>query len=737
MSCQVYGCSVRQGYGKSLHRFPDPTKKKELYQAWLCNLNLTSNSFIFSKHKLVCEDHFEKSCFETDLMGRLLGFTNRRPRLRSDAVPTVFACNQDTREDSNLQTRKRVLNQIPVPLDNVAKEDKWNSALTECKENNIPKKKIRQGEKAEQENIGRPSKPLMVDVSVQTLTPSQLQTDLDIGTSMTNNSYLQMPVIPAQPLDTAFISSPKKDQDTSDASTPSPPPSPDKTDSDCSYVPSDESHDSNQSTSPDSQHITTEPKIIAFESCLRALFSRVVCTECGEPISSDESTILYNGTAMKVKFLCMRGHQSSWESQPLVNSKPAGNLMVATAIILSGETFSRISHFADILSLKFIGQTQYYSIQKDIAIPAIDHYYSLQREVVLQQLQGKQLVLGGDGRCDSPGYSAKYCTYTFMDTLTGVIPDFSLVQVNETTSSTKMELIGFQRSLSNIEDANLAVDVVVTDRHVQIRKAMATDHSDKNHQFDVWHLSKSVKKKILAIKPKKLLTEVKPWIPSICNHVWWCSREAKGNPDKLEETWTSLLYHISNRHTFPGKLVTKCGHPPLSADAIRKKKWLPKDSPAYEALEKVITNKLILRDIRHLDRFCHTGSLETYHSMMLKYCPKRLEFDYPSMVARTQLAVVDNNVNIGRKQKTGANGMLSFTTRCPKSTGRWTARKVYEKKEYDFKTDILHSAIKNQQEGTKKKTLHQLKSLTLPRNISKDPTPCKEDLVDSHRSRFF
>ncbi|CAG2257623.1 unnamed protein product [Mytilus edulis] len=184
--------------------------------------------------------------------GRLLGFTNRRPRLRSDAVPTVFACNQDTREDSNLQTRKRVLNQIPVPLDNVAKEDKWNSALTECKENNIPKKKIRQGEKAEQENIGRPSKPLMVDVSVQTLTPSQLQTDLDIGTSMTNNSYLQMPVIPAQPLDTAFISSPKKDQDTSDASTPSPPPSPDKTDSDCSYVPSDESHDSNQSTSPDS-----------------------------------------------------------------------------------------------------------------------------------------------------------------------------------------------------------------------------------------------------------------------------------------------------------------------------------------------------------------------------------------------------------------------------------------------------------------------------------------------------
>lgn len=56
--------------------------------------------------------------------------------------------------------------------------------------------------------------------------------------------------------------------------------------------------------------------------------------------------------------------------------------------------------------------------------------------------------------------------------------------------------------------------------------------------------------------------------------------------------------------------------------------------------------------------FCHTGALETYHSMMLKYCPKRLEFEYASMVSSTQLAVVDNNVNIGRNQKTDANGKL-------------------------------------------------------------------------------
>jgi hypothetical protein len=511
----------------------------------------------------------------------------------------------------------------------------------------------------------------MVDVGVQT---SQLQSAIDPSASLTDHSYFQLPAdLSVQPtLDTDFITSPHKDQDTSKEPTPSPPPSPDQPDSDESYVSSDESQDSNQSiTSDTSQHITTEPKVIAFESCLKSLFGRVVCTECGEPVSVDESTIAYNGTAMKVKILCMKGHQ---QSQPLVNSKPAGNLMVATAIILSGETFTRVSHFADILSLKFIGPTQFYSLQKDIAIPAIDRFYNLQRNVILQQLNGIELIPSGDGRCDSPGFSAKYCTYTFMDTATGVIPDFSLVQVSETTSSPVMELLGFQRSLANIEATDLSVNVMVTDRHVQIRKEMGTDHSEK----DVWHMSKSIKKKILAIKPKKLLNDIKPWIPSICNHVWWCSRQAEGDPDKLEE----MVYHISNRHTFPGKIVSRCGHPPLSPDDIRKKRWLLKDSQAFIAIEKTLTDKHILRDIRHLDLFCQTGDLETYHSMMLKYCPKRQEFDYPSMVARTQLAVINNNVNIGRQQKTDSNDKLSFATRCPKSTGRLTARKLYEKKRF-------------------------------------------------------
>lgn len=40
-----------------------------------------------------------------------------------------------------------------------------------------------------------------------------------------------------------------------------------------------------------------------------------------------------------------------------------------------------------------------------------------------------RVVLGGDGRCYSPGYSAKYCSYSLIDLESNKIIDVQLVQV--------------------------------------------------------------------------------------------------------------------------------------------------------------------------------------------------------------------------------------------------------------------------------------------------------------------
>ena len=45
------------------------------------------------------------------------------------------------------------------------------------------------------------------------------------------------------------------------------------------------------------------------------------------------------------------------------------------------------------------------------------------------KLKGKEIILGGDKRCDSPGHSAKHGSYTFMDLMHNKIIDIGLVQV--------------------------------------------------------------------------------------------------------------------------------------------------------------------------------------------------------------------------------------------------------------------------------------------------------------------
>ena len=45
------------------------------------------------------------------------------------------------------------------------------------------------------------------------------------------------------------------------------------------------------------------------------------------------------------------------------------------------------------------------------------------------RLEGRGLIIGGDGRADSPGHSAKYGSYTVMELEMGVVLDVQLVQV--------------------------------------------------------------------------------------------------------------------------------------------------------------------------------------------------------------------------------------------------------------------------------------------------------------------
>ena len=78
--------------------------------------------------------------------------------------------------------------------------------------------------------------------------------------------------------------------------------------------------------------------------------------------------------------------------------------------------------------------------QKEYLHPAVEMTYGRQQRALLDEVkaQGKELTLGGDGRCDSPGHSAKYGSYTLLDLEMNKILDSQLLQVCEFISTLKV-----------------------------------------------------------------------------------------------------------------------------------------------------------------------------------------------------------------------------------------------------------------------------------------------------------
>ena len=139
------------------------------------------------------------------------------------------------------------------------------------------------------------------------------------------------------------------------------------------------------------------------------------------------------------------------------------------------------------------------------------------------------------------------------------------------------------------------------------------------------------------------------WIKVITNHLWWCCASSIGNGELIREKWLSVLNHIRGIHSWKiNKLFHKCEHEQLD----KERKWPKTDSILFLALKNDVENKKILVGIKYFSKFPHTGNLEVFHSVLNKYCPKRLHFTLESMIARTQLAVSDYDCDSNNTQAT-------------------------------------------------------------------------------------
>jgi solute carrier family 8 (sodium/calcium exchanger) len=135
------------------------------------------------------------------------------------------------------------------------------------------------------------------------------------------------------------------------------------------------------------------------------------------------------GSQLKVTFTCTQRCVGAWYAQPKITGTPAGNILLSSAILLTGGTFEQFKDFADMLKLPIMTSRTFYSYQSSLLFPTINHVYQRQKEALLATLGDQPVLVAGDGRCDSPGFSAKYSTYNLLDMTSGAIVTFSLNQV--------------------------------------------------------------------------------------------------------------------------------------------------------------------------------------------------------------------------------------------------------------------------------------------------------------------
>ena len=150
----------------------------------------------------------------------------------------------------------------------------------------------------------------------------------------------------------------------------------------------------------------------------------------------------------------------------------ANNLQSAAAILLSGNNFSKVNRMAEFLGLYFLSEVTFYRIQRLYLFPAVKEWWNWMRDELVKEFLDQKVVVGGDGQCDSPGFTAKNLCYFLMELTSGYILEVEVRDKRHVgLASINMEKIALRNALTRLQQA-LDVVEVATDASASIKKML-------------------------------------------------------------------------------------------------------------------------------------------------------------------------------------------------------------------------------------------------------------------------
>ncbi|XP_063963626.1 uncharacterized protein LOC129268390 [Lytechinus pictus] len=440
-----------------------------------------------------------------------------------------------------------------------------------------------------------------------------------------------------------------------------------------------------------SDDVLKEEKYIVFESNLFALFNN--CFSClSSDVQVEKICPRSFGSQIKIRQTCLKCSKiKEWHSQPKVGNVSAGNLLLSAAILYGGASPTKVLRVLQHMNLKAITNNTFLEYQSTYLQPAIMRVYEREQRSLLRQSRGEKLVLGGDGRADSPGHSAKYGSYALMDMKRKKIINVELVQSNEVSSSNAMEKEGLARGLAKLYGMGVEVGTLITDRHASVAKWLRETYPEIDHRYDVWHIAKGVRKKITAVSKLKDCEVAHMWKQSMITHIYWSAASTPdGDGNIMVSKYKSVFNHMRDVHAHEG-VYPKCGH----GDDYPPREWMREGTKVYEKLSEELLKTRLLNDMKKMSPLAQTSSVESFHSVLLYWCPKMLAYSYAGMKCRLYLAALHWNENSDRSQATKSDGSPMFRVTYQKAKeGRQTVSKVLTACTFEYVNALMVETVR-------------------------------------------
>ncbi|XP_060561175.1 uncharacterized protein LOC132720945 [Ruditapes philippinarum] len=387
------------------------------------------------------------------------------------------------------------------------------------------------------------------------------------------------------------------------------------------------------------------------------------------------------------------------------------------------------------LRLGITASPTHYQIQSKHAIPVIKEEFERVMKANIEKYIGKNIVIAGDGRMDSPGHSAQYCTYTIMEYENKDILACEIVNKRETDmKSTAMVKEGLKRCLKKLSDSGITIQELCTDASTSIASMIGKEYPDIEHSFDVWDGAKNFGKRLGAVGAESKNKELRPWLPHVINHFWYCCREAGGDEHKLLGKWRGVLHHVVNDHKWA---LGECDHGTLQE--AEDSKWLEPGESSHLALTKLVLDTRFLHNLRFYKNFRHTEDLESFHEHILMYCAKRFAYTHPVYKARNYLACIDYQAHKDRGLLRNKKGEIRLHRMFSKKSNNWTCYPQKQPKKYEYIPELLRQIIDHFVSSDIPLTAPQEMSPSDPRKMKQTlselfPPPCV--LMEQKKSRF-